>query len=67
MSDVAANWYPDPQGRAELRYWDGTSWTDHISNQGVQGTDPLGGAGEVPRRGALDQIDAALTLGNQLR
>jgi hypothetical protein len=23
------NWYPDPKGEAELRYWDGTQWTDH--------------------------------------
>ncbi len=65
MSDVAANWYPDPQGRAELRYWDGTAWTDHISNQGVQGTDPVTGAGQTPSGGALDQIDAALTIGNE--
>lgn len=27
-----ANWYPDPQGRARLRYWDGSSWTEHTSN-----------------------------------
>jgi len=25
--DVPANWYPDPAGDAELRYWDGGSWT----------------------------------------
>ncbi len=65
MPDVAANWYPDPHGRAELRYWDGTGWTDHVSNQGVQGTDPVTDAGQAPRRDALDQIDAALTLGNE--
>jgi len=23
-----AGWYPDPYGRAERRYWDGTRWTD---------------------------------------
>jgi Protein of unknown function (DUF2510) len=23
------NWYPDPKGEAELRYWDGVQWTDH--------------------------------------
>jgi len=26
-----AGWYPDPQGLARLRYWDGTAWTDHTS------------------------------------
>src|SRR3954451_9596478 len=25
----AANWYPDPQGQARLRYWDGERWTEH--------------------------------------
>lgn len=26
-----ANWYPDPSGVAELRYWDGRSWTATVS------------------------------------
>ncbi|HEX2274634.1 MAG TPA: CPBP family glutamic-type intramembrane protease [Acidimicrobiales bacterium] len=26
-----ANWYPDPSGAAELRYWDGRSWTSTVS------------------------------------
>jgi uncharacterized RDD family membrane protein YckC len=26
-----ANWYPDPRGEARLRYWDGSSWTEHTS------------------------------------
>ncbi|HJQ06249.1 MAG TPA: AIM24 family protein [Nocardioides sp.] len=38
-----ANWHPDPTGRHELRYWDGTQWTEHISDQGVVGADPLEG------------------------
>ena len=25
-----ANWYPDPSGVAELRYWNGWSWTIHV-------------------------------------
>jgi hypothetical protein len=24
-------WYPDPQGQARLRYWDGAAWTDQTS------------------------------------
>ena len=35
-----ANWYPDPSGRFELRYWNGTAWTEHVSRGGVQYTDP---------------------------
>ncbi|MBV9213646.1 MAG: DUF2510 domain-containing protein [Actinobacteria bacterium] len=26
-----AGWYPDPQGLARLRYWDGAAWTEHTS------------------------------------
>lgn len=37
----AGAWHPDPQGRHELRFWDGSSWTEHVSDDGVQGTDAL--------------------------
>ena len=43
-----ASWHPDPYGRHELRYWDGTQWTDHVSSHGKQSTDPAVGAGHVP-------------------
>lgn len=36
-----ASWYPDPTGQAELRYYDGSQWTQHVSTQGVQSTAPL--------------------------
>jgi Protein of unknown function (DUF2510) len=36
----AAAWYADPLARHELRYWDGRSWTDHVSDAGVVGLDP---------------------------
>jgi uncharacterized protein DUF2510 len=34
-------WADDPTGRHELRYWDGTRWTDHVSDRGVQSTDAV--------------------------
>jgi hypothetical protein len=37
---VPAGWYSDPSGRYELRYWDGTAWTEHVSRSGQQYTDP---------------------------
>ncbi|GAA4624872.1 DUF2510 domain-containing protein [Cellulomonas oligotrophica] len=26
-----ANWYPDPHDPAQMRYWDGQRWTEHVS------------------------------------
>ncbi len=53
MSTEAA-WYADPTRRHQLRYWDGTRWTEHVSDQGNTGTDPVDG---------LDRFDAALVVG----
>jgi hypothetical protein len=58
MSTTPANWYPDPTGRHEYRYWDGVTWTDHVSDNGTGGTDPV-----IPR--GLEQLESALTLGNE--
>jgi hypothetical protein len=30
-SGPPAGWYPDPQGQARLRYWDGNAWTEQTS------------------------------------
>ena len=37
---VPANWYPDPSKRYELRYWNGSAWTEHVATGGVQSIDP---------------------------
>jgi uncharacterized protein YxjI len=37
----APNWYPDPTGRHQLRYWDGAVWTDHVADDGTAGNDPV--------------------------
>ena len=39
-SAAPAGWYADPSSRYELRYWDGTQWTEHVSRSGQQFTDP---------------------------
>ncbi|MBI1377051.1 MAG: DUF2510 domain-containing protein [Frankiales bacterium] len=38
MSQPAA-WLADPTERHEHRYWNGTEWTAHVSDGGVQGSD----------------------------
>jgi hypothetical protein len=34
-----ARWYPDPTGRFQYRYWDGTAWTAHVATQGAGSVD----------------------------
>jgi hypothetical protein len=40
-ANPAAGWYSDPAGHHELRYWSGSAWTEHISDNGTTGTDTL--------------------------
>ncbi|MEZ5408855.1 MAG: phospholipid scramblase-related protein [Acidimicrobiales bacterium] len=35
-----SGWHPDPFGRHEYRWWDGTRWTEQVASHGQQGTDP---------------------------
>jgi len=37
----AADWYADPMGRHQYRYWNGTAWTDDVADNGVAAKDPL--------------------------
>ncbi|HEY4332588.1 MAG TPA: DUF2510 domain-containing protein [Ilumatobacteraceae bacterium] len=34
-------WAKDPYGHYEVRYWNGTKWTDHVSTKGVTAIDPV--------------------------
>jgi Protein of unknown function (DUF2510) len=38
---VPADWHPDPTGRHQWRYWDGSTWTNHVSGNGADSTDSL--------------------------
>lgn len=45
-----ANWYPDPLGRYEHRWYDGAQWTDQVATGGQPSVDPDGIAPtSVPR------------------
>jgi len=63
MSDPG--WYPDPARAHELRYFDGGTWSDHVSDHGVAGVDPLPPGGP-PAAGstAFDSIDRGLSFGD---
>lgn len=36
-----ADWYPDPVGRHQYRFYDGANWTDHVADDGRVQLDPL--------------------------
>jgi len=40
MSDDPASWRPDPTGKHDHRYWDGTQWTENVADAGIASTDP---------------------------
>ncbi|MDH5236099.1 MAG: DUF2510 domain-containing protein, partial [Acidimicrobiia bacterium] len=56
-----AGWHNDPLGRHESRYWDGTQWTEHVSDAGVQSTDPLEQAAQPG--GVVDPTQTIVTGG----
>ncbi len=69
MTNTPANWYDDPTGRHQHRYWDGNAWTSHVSDNGIQGTDDITAASAVPTEqsapSGLDRLDAGLTIGDE--
>jgi hypothetical protein len=46
---VPAGWYPDPGGSGAQRWWDGTTWTEHVAAGPAADADaPAGAAAEEP-------------------
>lgn len=39
-------WHPDPTGKHDHRWWDGTRWTEHVADRGVASVDPIEAPGE---------------------
>ena len=50
---IERGWFADPTKRHQYRYWDGSAWTEHVADNGVQGVDAADG---------LDRLEAAMTL-----
>ena len=40
---TGGGWQPDPTGRHQLRWHDGTTWTDQVADAGVAAVDPMPG------------------------
>jgi hypothetical protein len=57
---AAANWYPDPLGRGEYRYWDGDHWTAWIATAGVTSSDPIDASLPLPDPSLLAPAPALL-------
>ena len=42
LTDISAGeWHPDPTGRFRLRWWDGSRWTDGVSDGATTSSAPL--------------------------
>lgn len=73
MTELApANWYPDPYGRHEHRYWDGGQWSQHVHSRGAQSIDPPVAALRVPtvvrtnKKVQREVRKAGIVAGNQI-
>ena len=64
MTDNPAGWQSDPTGRHEHRYWDGSQWTDHVSDAGVASTDAYDVAGDVAGAPAAGDADDSVVVGD---
>jgi uncharacterized protein YbjQ (UPF0145 family) len=48
---VTSGWYPDPQAAGQVRYWDGSAWTEHVQPAGHPA------AGQEPEPGGVFTSD----------
>jgi len=39
--DLRPGWHKDPTGRHQYREWDGSRWTEHVSDRGRASVDPI--------------------------
>ncbi len=51
-----AGWHRDPSGRHELRFWDGTRWTEHVVSEGIPGHDHPTRSGRPPGETAASAV-----------
>jgi uncharacterized protein YbjQ (UPF0145 family) len=54
-SHIAPGWYPDPQSAGQVRYWDGTGWTEYVQ---AAGGEPAAGDGAAGARVFTSDLSA---------
>jgi hypothetical protein len=59
-------WLPDPSGRHELRWFDGTSFTDQVADAGVRSTDAGGSPPPPPPPASFEPAPPASFADNRL-
>ncbi|MEZ5265697.1 MAG: DUF4041 domain-containing protein [Acidimicrobiales bacterium] len=62
MNAVPAGWHPDPARRHQFRWWDGSQWTAHVSDNGVAGVDPPQAPAARSDAGQAAQVPAAAVV-----
>lgn len=55
-------WHPDPLGRHDHRWFDGTRWTADVADDGIRRVDPYGTATTRPRRRWRRPVVAAIAV-----
>ncbi len=66
-SRPAANWYPDPLGRGEYRYWDGERWTQWTATGGTSRPDTFDLPAGMPEPAVLPAASAPPPVGMPLQ
>jgi len=51
MSEHPPDWYPDPDGRHQYRFWNGVEWTEQVADHGKMAVDPIKGNAKLPTTG----------------
>lgn len=62
---MPGSWRPDPFGRNQYRWFDGSSWTEHVANNGLVSTDPVSADEEVSSAKRVSSASANVRQGDR--
>jgi hypothetical protein len=58
----APGWYADPTGRNELRFWDGSAWTERTKNRAERGEEKMAETGQGKKRAARPRSEICFVI-----